>query len=208
MKLRINLLMIAVAMLFSGVVFGQNARETTIKLNKVQQNAMIADYEVAPKIAEDALKEYLDKAVIGKMKNSKGFFTFTKATWTNISNETADIYFKVDGKKNKSTIVVLYSKGYDNFISSSSDPETSAKIANFLNTFSAVLNNHLQVLVVDKQTKVVATQNDELKKAIQKSEDYKKEISKLQNKLEDNNKEIERLQKKMKSEQGKLDQLK
>lgn len=208
MKTRINILMIAVAILFSGVVFGQNARETTIKLNKVQQNAMIAGYDASPKITEDALKAYLDKAVIGKMKKSKGFYTFTKSVWSEISNETADIYFKVDGRKDKSTIAVLYSKGYDNFISSSTDPQTSAKIATFLNNFNAVLNAYLHTLDVEKQTSLVSDQNDDLKKAMSKSEDYKSDISKLQNKLEDNNKEIEKLQKQLETEQSKLDNLK
>lgn len=208
MKMRINALMIAVAMLFSGVVFGQNARETTIKLKKVQQNAMIADYNASPKITEDALKEYLDKAVIGKMRKSQGFYTFSKATWSEVSNETADIYFKVDGRKNKSTITVLYSKGYDNFISSSTDPETSTRIANFLNNFDTILNAHLHTLEVEKQTKVVVNRNDDLKNAISRSEGYKSDISKLQKKLEDNNKEIENLQKQLGTEQSKLDQLK
>lgn len=207
MKTRINILMI-VAMLFSGVVFGQNVRETTIKLQKVQQNAMIADYEASPSITTDALKEYLDKAIVGKMKKSKGFYSFTKATWSAVSNETADIYFKVEGKKNKSTIAVLYSKGYDNFISSASDPETSAKIANFLNNFNTVLNAHIHTLDVEKQTKVVNNQNDDLKRAISKSEDYKKEISNLQNKLADNDKDIEQLKKQLETQQSKLDQMK
>ena len=195
MKAGINILMIAFAMLFSGVTFAQNARETTIKLNKAQQNAMIADYDAAPKVTQEALKEYLDKAVVGKMKSSKGFYTFTKATWTEIGNETADIYFKVDGKKNKSTISVLYSRGYDNFISSSTDPEISARIAGFLNNFNEFLKTYLHSMEIEKQYKVVAVQNDELIKAIARSEDYKKEIKKLESKLEDNNKEIEKIKK-------------
>ena len=208
MKARINILMIAFAMLFSGVTFAQNARETTVKLNKTQQNAMIADYQAAPKVTQEALKEYLNKAVVGKMKTSKGFYTFTKATWTEIGNETADIYFKVDGKKNKSTISVLYSKGYDNFISSSTDPEISARVAGFLNNFNQYLSGFQNEMDIEKQYKVVAIQNDELKKAIARSEEYKKEIKKLGSRLEDNDKEIEKIKKQIENDQNKLEQMK
>jgi hypothetical protein len=91
--------------------------------------------------------------------------SYQAVKWTDVSATQFDVYAKVDDNKadNLSTIVLLVSKGYDNYISNSSDPEISNKL-------KAFLNDLLPAIRAEQLTADISTQEDLVRRA---ERDYK-----------------------------------
>lgn len=200
----------AVAFLFTATTtaFAQNAHEGRVKFMKVDQNANIADYDLPKDIIENALKERLEKAGLGKRSSESGFMAYRGATWTEIGPDKMDIYVKVDGKGNMSTITMLVSKGYDNFISAASDPEKAQKVQDFLNGFIKHARLHHLKLNIVAQEDVVKKAEKELKNTTDSGNKLQKEKEKVERQVAENKAEQEKKQSAIDAAKVKLEELK
>lgn len=148
-------------------VKAQNAREVAVKYNKMNVNGIVADYDVPKKIVEDALQASLSKAGLGESKSSKGYRLYEGAIWPELSPEKLDLYTDVTGRKESSTVTILISKGYNNFISTLADQEKVERVKSFLN----------DLLIQAKSLELVSD--------IQKQEDAVKKAEKMYNNVVD-----------------------
>jgi len=188
--------------------FAQNAHEGRVQFMKSDQNAVIADYDLPKNIIEDALKERLEKAGLGKRSSEKGFMAYRGATWTEIGTDKMDIYVKVDGKGNMSTITMLVSKGYDNFINSASDPEKTQKVQAFLNSFikdARLYNLKLSILA---QEDVIKKAEKDLKSSVDSGDKLQKDKDKVEKQIADNKSEQDKKQSAIDAAKVKLEELK
>lgn len=162
----------------------QNASEGTVKIMKAENSAAIAAYEYPKEIVEGALTAKLEQAGLGKQRKQQGFLTYKGANWQEVSSEKLDVYVKVESKKKHTIVSLLTAKGYDNFVSSSSDAATMEKMKQFLNGFTANIASYQQQLdIAEKEAKLEKSQKayDEHVKKQKKLDD---ERAKLADELE------------------------
>lgn len=200
--------LLVAAVACSGTVLAQNAREASIKFHKTNQNAVVADYEQPAEVVEAALKDRLEKEGLGKMKSSKGFMAYTGVLWQAVSTDKLDVYFKVDGKKDKSSITVLVSKGYDNFVSSGSDGQIVSNVKSFLNSFMDHANAYRLALDIKTQEEVIRKAEKALSSATDNNKDLLAQKEKLEKRIAESNNDQLLKQKALEEEQRKLSGLK
>ena len=204
----ISKLLLAAAILSAGSAIAQNAREGQVKFMKGQQNAIIADYDLPKSVVEDALRERLDKSGLGKAHSKKGFSFYEGVNWNDISADKMDVYFDVNGKGDKSTVTMLVSKGYDNFITTASDAEKVQKVEAFLNSF-------IKDAKAYQLRQQIAEQEDIVKKAekvkagsIDDGNSLQKDKERIEKKLAENKTEQEKTANALDAEKKKLEDLK
>lgn len=161
----------------------QNAMETSVDFKKDKHNAVVATYEVPKDMLEAALKQRLDKDNLGKMKKSDGFITYSAVIWNVTGNVKMDLYFKVDGSKNKSTISVLASKGYDNFVSSNTDADIINNLKTYLNGFTDVIGAYKLSLEIKAQEDLIQKTEKDYGKVTDKTADLEKQKLSLEQKI-------------------------
>ncbi len=189
----------------STTLSAQNAREVTAKFNKANPNAIIADYDQPVDMVKTVLKERLEKEGLGKMKSASGYMRYSGVVWNAVSNEKIDAYFKVDGKKGKSNITVLVSKGYDNFITSATDARSVENIKAFLNGFNDHLAAYQRALDLKAQEEAVKKAEKEQKEIAERNKELQEQKEKLEKKIaEQNNQQVSK-QKALEAERQKLD---
>src|SRR5690349_22813643 len=95
---------LAVALAITGTATAQNAYESSVKFDKSNQNAVVANFANPADVVEAALKERLAKEGLTKTKSVKGFRAYMGTVWPSVSPVKVDVYYKVEGKKGNSTV--------------------------------------------------------------------------------------------------------
>lgn len=196
------------ALAVGGTATAQNAHESSVKFNKTNENAVVADYEKPAEIVEAALKKQLESEGLAKGKNSKGYLTFSGVKWSKVSNEKVDVYFKVEGKKEKSTVTVFISKGYDNFISSGSDSRSIDNVKGFLNGLVHHANAHHHSLNIAAQEEAIKKAEKAYNSSSQNGKELMAQKEKLEKRIAENSNEATQKQKSLEEEKQKLETLK
>lgn len=132
-------------LIVAGIVFGSltamttavtaqvQAREASVSFGKVSQSAVVADFNYSADALDAVLKKRFADAKLPKSKAAAGKFKKMEgATWTEISNDKMDYYYRISGKKGKATLEIMASKGYDNFITAQNDASSIQNIKNFM----------------------------------------------------------------------------
>ena len=83
-------------------------------------------------IMEETIAAKLKEAGIKTHAKKKKLYTYKDVSLPEISTNKVDLYYKVQKKKHASKIFFIVSKGYDNYISTATDPTIAANIINFL----------------------------------------------------------------------------
>src|SRR5690606_17690505 len=120
------------ALLCTAPLQAQTVQETNIRFRKVERPGLRAEYPYSKGIVENALRARLERAGLSKPKSDKGFMSYQAASWAEVAPGQVDIYTRVDGKGLQSSVSMLVSKGYDNYVSATSDPAMSEKLKAFL----------------------------------------------------------------------------
>lgn len=170
----------------ANVSYAQNAHEGRVSFMKGDQNAVVAEYDLPKNVVEDALKQRFEKAGLSKRSTEKGFMAYKGATWTEVSPDKVDVYAKVEGKGAVSTITVLVSKGYDNFISSASDPEKVQNVQAFLNSFIKDAKLYQLKLSIAAQEEAVKKAEKDLKTTTDDGQKLVKDKEKIEKQIADN----------------------
>ena len=100
----------------SSFVYCQKIKEETVSLLKDKRPCLVAEYDIPSEVLENVVEDYLSKEGLKKPSSKSGFKLYEKAIYAKISNDAMDYYIKVDGNKEKSKVIVVISKGYENFI--------------------------------------------------------------------------------------------
>lgn len=200
--------LICLLFLAPAITRAQNAREVSLKFMGNQQTAIVADFEMPPDVVESALKERLDKADLGKSRSEKGFRSYQGTTWKEISPDQVDVYTRVDGKGEKSTIVILVSKGYNNFISTATDPDKVQKVQIFLNGFVKDVRAYQLKQSIALQEEVVKNAEKAYRKGVDDGEKMIREREKIEKDIADNKTYQSKKQTELNEEKSKLEVLK
>lgn len=208
MKNTLKSIALVLAIAATGTATAQNAHESSVKINKTNENAVVADFNKPADVVEAALKDRLEKEGLGKMKNSKGFMTYAGTLWNSVSSDKLDVYFKVEGKKDKSTVSVLVSKGYNNFVTSGSDAKIIGNVKAFLNDFAAYTNSYQLTLDIKAQEEAIKKAEKAYSNSVDNNKDLLSQKEKLEKRIAESNNEQILKQKALDEEKKKLNDLK
>ncbi len=134
MRLSLYLLVFCSLFLASRTASAQGAHPAHIRMGKVDRPGLAVEYPFSKAIVEAALRGRLERAGLGRPKSGgKGILLYEGAKWAEFSNTQVDIYAMVDAERDtKSNIILLVSKGYDNYVTEASDPELFTRLKAFL----------------------------------------------------------------------------
>ena len=166
---------------------------SAITINKKMQPGLILDLPHTTEMAEGTLLLKLKETgyrpetsgtMFWKKNKHDGFYVFNGVTLPALNNQKLDLYFKIDHKngsdKNNSTMSMLVSKGYDNYVSLESDSVTFLAATEFLNSFVAGNVSYSLQKDIEAQEKVVAN----AEKKLSNLEDDEKALQKKVEQLE------------------------
>ena len=162
-------LYVLIAFLFTGVMTASSqATFTTITIDKKIQPGLVLELPNNTDVAESTILQKLKETgynpetkgkLFWKKNKLDGFYVFNGIVLAALNNQKLDMYFKVEPKsktqKDQSTIYLLVSKGYDNFISPEVDTATFAAATDFLNGFVAGTASYRLNLDIEEQGNVV-----------------------------------------------------
>lgn len=197
---------IAVAIAFGGhQSFAQKAYETKITYMKKNVEAFAADFNVSKTVLNKVAEQYFGENIKGRRKKNKDFYMYQGVNFTDIfGTEKGDLYYKVTGNKKNAKLILLVSKGYDNFVSGGSDAQVAENAKNVLNNFEHQIEKYNKAQLIDEQKKLIAKSEKDHKSLLQdqkraekKLEDQQKDIEKLQEKIAKKAEEIEAQKKKL-----------
>jgi hypothetical protein len=172
----------------SAVLLGnaQEATESSIEIAKVKQACATANFNFSADLLEEALRKRLSTEGLGSGDKSKGFRVYKKVNYKAFGETVCDIYIKIDGKKDNSTATIAVSKGYDNFVSGTTDAKTMDAMKAFLNSMpeiSGMLQLEKDIEVSDEAYKKAVKNHNESK---EEGEDLAKQHAKIEEKIAEN----------------------
>lgn len=178
----------------------QEAKESMVRYRKADRSGVVATYNYDEDAVRGALLKKLETAGLKDKKVKKGFYVFSGVNWNDIMPEKVDVYVRVDGNSSKANAYILIAKGYDNYISSTTDPDAIEKLKNMLNTLGADIEEYKKAQALAAQQAAVAAAEADAKKAQREAE----RAAKRKAKAEARN---AREQKKLEEQQRKLSQM-
>lgn len=205
--LKLSVVMFVANALSFGVM-AQNAREVSTTINKAQKTAFQGDYKVAKDLMKTTLEDRFKKAGVSSGKKSKGYTKYTGVTFSELSPNKIDIYTKVEGKKDNSSVIMLVSTGYDNFISTATDAATATNTITFLNKLNDDAVNMKAAIDLAAQQKAVKEAEEKLKKSEKEAEKLAKKKAKLEKQMAAEVKTGDKASKEVEAEKLRLENLK
>jgi predicted RNA-binding protein with RPS1 domain len=200
-------LLLLTSIICSAVAIAQQAAESTVEALKAQQPCVTVSYNMNPDVVESALKQKLDNAKLGSGDKSKGYRVYKGVNLPDISPDKIDIYTKVEGKKENATVYFLVSKGYDNFISSKSDPDMFKKVMAYVNTLQADAVSYQLNLDIKAAEEEQAKAEKKYNNSVDDGKDLQSDKTKIEKKIEENKAEQEKLAAELEKAKAKLAEL-
>jgi hypothetical protein len=146
-------------------------------------NPDIAEQTILAKLKETGYKPQTKGNAFRKKNKQDGFYFFPGVKLPELTNQQLDLYFKVDPLNQDnyhSSISLMVSKGYDNFVSPETDSATFEAAQNFLNGFvteTAALQLDKQL---EEQKHKIADSEKKWQDVKNKKEEAQKKIAQLQ----------------------------
>lgn len=196
---------------FAVAVNAQIIREGTLKYNKADRPALIAEIEHSSDVVEAGILEEMKKRGHGKGKSSKGFIEYGGIIFKELSSMTIDVIYVVEEAKKdkgKSVMYMLISKGNDNFMSGSTDAQVFASAREFIKGMMPVLSSMKLTNDIDAHKQLLKDSEKELKDMESKVKGLEKKKKELQEELDEALKAVESQKETVKQNQQKLETLK
>ncbi len=136
---------------------------------------------------------------------------FQCAQLPELANQKLDLYFKVDpldgGNSYNSSISLMVSKGYDNFVSSEVDSATFAASQRFLNSFVSETASFQLNKQLEEQKAILADTEKKWQKIRNKQEETRNKITQLEADLKNMQQEEQTLQQEVDKQRSALKEL-
>ncbi len=193
---------------------------STVTINKKMQpglllqlpnNTDIAEGTILQKLKETGYKPETTGSLFWKKNKQDGFYVFNGVQLPALNNQQLDLYFKVNkNKKEKgtSTMYMLVSKGYDNFVSPESDSVTFQAATIFLNGFVAGNVSFSLQQEIEAQEKVVLSAEKKLSDLQDDEKSLQKKSEQIQNDIVNNRSDRELQAKEIANQRTALEALK
>lgn len=210
MRLTISFTALVALLLAASALFAQGAHDANIRFGKVDRPGLIAEYPYSKGITENAVRARLEKAGLGRPKSEKGFMSYQAVKWNDISPTQVDVYAKVDaGKGDKqSTVVLLVSKGYDNYVNATSDPDIYAKLKSFLDGLTPDIKATQLLADIGAQEELLKLAEKAYKSSDEDGNRLTRDKEKLEKQIAENNAEKQKRADALSAAKARLEQMK
>lgn len=178
------------------VTFAQS-RIGTAEFQKIQREGISNELSFPEKTISAAITETLQKLGY-KGKETQGFIVFKSVVLPALGSQPHDLYFSIERKSKKekdaSTVTLLISTAFDNFVTQASNPELVSNAMSYMDSLrNTVAIYDLEEQIKDQET-VMEKEDKKMLTLISDGEDQEKQLKKLQDKIESNKKSIVRQQ--------------
>ncbi len=173
------------------VAFAQSSAKT-VDFKKSLRPALLLPLTVNPQTSEETILAKLKETgykpekngnLFNKKNKEEGYYKFSGVVLPQLANQKLDLYFKVDPMEAdnfRSSITLMVSKGYDNFVSPENDSATYQASQDFLNGFVQNANVYNINQLLEEQTKSIAKSEKKWTELRDKQQEAKKKIDQLQ----------------------------
>lgn len=185
--------------------------EGTAVFNRVEQPAVIAEFNYSPEVVEAVLMDDMKYRGFGKGSETKGFHKFEGILFPYLSGDKIDLYFKVSEKnkeKGKSVVSVLVSKGSDMFISSAYEPAIMDSTKSYLKGFTEAFDQKKLDFDIQDQLEVVTKAEKKYQNLVGDGESMVTKLKNLEADIEKNKQEQAKQKAALDKEKQLLDTLK
>ncbi len=180
------------------------SRTTTVEYLKINRQAVIAEIPFPEKTTRDAIDNKMEQMGY-KGKDSKGFTVYKGVRMPELGSDSYDLYFMADRKSKKekenSTLTLMITKGFDSFVSDSSDSRVMNNAKNYLDTIKNI------IAAYDLEQQIIA-QEDAVKKADKKYNGFVDDGASLEKKRKNIEKDIEDNKKDQANQQAEIEKQK
>jgi len=144
----------------------------------------VAQGTILQKLKETGYNPETKGMLFWKTNKLNDFYVFDNVQLPELNNQKLDMYFKVakatSGDKEQSTVYLMVSKGYDNFVSPQTDTATFYAAQKFLDGFVVGTNTFKHNSDVGTQESNIASAEKKLGDLQKKEKDLSSKIAELQ----------------------------
>lgn len=140
------------------------------EMSKSERWCFSATYPYKKEVAEAVMDKNLEQAHMERSAHKKGVSTYKAATWPQISDSKCDYYYKMKGKKSRTTLFLCVSKGYDNYVTSSNDVTTANNIKQYMLHLQDQMKTAVEIEQEEAKLKKMAEKNDAAKEKLEESQ--------------------------------------
>lgn len=214
---------IALTVVLAGCVITATAQSTftTITYKEKLQPALTIQLPNTTEVAQGTILQKLKETgydpqtkgmLFWKSNKVNDFYVFNNVQLPELNNQKLDMYFKVakatSGDKAQSTVYLMVSKGYDNFVSPETDTATFYAAQKFLDGFVGSTNTFKHNSDVETQQANVTNAEKKLSDLQKKEKDLSSKIAELQSDLVNNQNDQKNQQAEIESQKARLEELK
>jgi len=163
---------------------------------------------ILQKLEETGYKPETKGALFWKSNKINGFYVFKQVTLPELKNQTLDLYFNVEKQKdykNISTLYMLVSKGYDNFVSPETDTATYRAARRFLNGFIKETAAYRLTIAIEEQQEKIDDSEKKMKILKEYENDMQKKDDDLKKDINKNKEDQHNLENKIQQQKSVLD---
>lgn len=180
------------------------SRTATVEYQKVNRQAVVAEIPFPEKTIRDAIDNKMEQMGY-KGKDSKGFTVYKGVRMPELGSDSYDLYFMADRKSRKekenSTLTLMITKGFDSFVSDSTDARVMNNAKNYLDSIRNM------IAAYDLEQQIIA-QEDAVKKADKKYNNLVDDGVSLEKKKKNIEKDIEDNKKDQANQQAEIEKQK
>ena len=179
--------------LFCAQGFAQRVSEKSEDLQRLgRQPAFAMDLDHPAKTVEKVLGQRLRNDGL-RGRSSRGAVKYERVTYLPIAGVPIDLYTKVTGNRRRATVFIFVSRGYENFVTSSTDPVVGTNVRDFLTS-----------LISDVQAYELSNQISEQEKVVRRAQ---RDHEKLQKRQERMTRDVQRSEANLNAQREKLNNL-
>jgi len=193
--LKNNLMKYIFTLLFTLAVYTvatAQSRTTTVEYQKINRQAVVNEIPFPEKTVRDAIDNKMQQMGY-KGKDSKGFMVYKGVSISELGNDTYDLYFMADKKSRKekgsAILTMMITKGYDNFISESSDAQVMVNAKNYLNNIGNIIAASDLEQQIAAQEDVVKKTDKKYNSLVDDGQNLEKKRKNIEKDIEDNKKD-------------------
>lgn len=183
-----QILFLALASFAITGLMGQ-ARYTTAEYQKIVRPAVASEVPFSEKTISDALEDKMGKMGY-KGKSTKGFILYSGVRLPELGTEAYDLYYKIDkvSRKDKGncTVMLMISKGFDNFVSDSSDSKVIANAKTYLNNLRDMVAAYDLEVQIAEQDEVIKKTDKKYTNLVDEATELQKKKRKLEDQITEN----------------------
>ena len=166
---KFKIILFASVSLFVVTEIMAQATPMSTTIENQNRNAVMIEINQPVNIATEALQQKLQRAGLNE-KIRNGSVSYKGVILSEISKDKIDLYTKVEGGPNSTSLVYMaVSKGYNNITGGNADSVITRNVVAFLNSFVKDADNHSRLIAIQAQPDAQKTDIDKKKTGIDES---------------------------------------